>query len=744
MTKTFFLNSTLADYGEEEFNYIQKFLLQQGILNTEGADYNDFIDLQVSQHSAGDMSVDVAVGVAVINTLRSGVSFKVFASNQAVENLVVGNNTSGSNRVDAVILKLSRTVEPNALMNNVATLQVVAGSGVSALADNAIQTAIGADYDFIRLADITVSHNETAILTADIADTRVRCYNTDATVPNPTIIKFRQLTADPTTPVEGEMWYNTTDNILRYFDGSVVINIQASVYTGGNGINVTAGVITAVAKSGGGILVGASGLEIDETLAKKFLTLPAYENLVAGDLLKPYDDGGTVKLKKIHGIKDLDQTTTTLYGADSPVREIVLALTDSLIITGGKDIYSQNFNIFAVNIDSAGVLTNGSTIVLNSGASPLPMRQAPQLIRVDDTTFIAVWGGVQANANTIFARAFSVSGTTITAGTLLTAITGSTGTDSYEHNSVSICNLDTNKFLLAWNVIGYDSQYMNGMVLTLSGTTITPNAVQRLSSTINNTFSNLVAVKMDTNKAVIVACYVPSSEYLRALIVSVSGTTISVSGENNIKTISLALLSGTYYRAFNAKQLDTDKFVVAYCSGTDTVGLITFSLSGTTFTEVSSASQTFTHQSSIPSIVVMDTAEVWVNVYNSIFQYYIGADLTLSKGSIYSGSATRSYSRRIMDKFKGALIFVNSMISAGSNYYYTSFRRFILDHAKFITSANSSYTAGDDVPIVDIFTGFSGLAIGNNYYIKPDATNVVEDSTYQKVGMAIGTNKIAK
>lgn len=228
-TKVFFLNGNSALYGEEEFNYIQKFLLQQGILNTEGADYNDFIDLKVSQHDTGDMSVDVAVGVAVINTQRSSVDFKVFVSNQAIANLAVGANTSGDNRVDAVIMKLSRTVEPNVLMNNVASLEVVPGSGVSPLSDNDIQTAIGADYDFIRLADITVADSETQILTADIDDTRVRCYNTDAAVPNPTIIKFKQLSADPTIPTEGELWYNTTTNELKYYNGSSSIPLVPSL-----------------------------------------------------------------------------------------------------------------------------------------------------------------------------------------------------------------------------------------------------------------------------------------------------------------------------------------------------------------------------------------------------------------------------------------------------------------------------------------------------------------------------------
>jgi len=294
-TKVFFLNSTLADYGEEEFNYLQKFLLQQGILNSQGADYNDFADLKVTQNGGGNMSVNVAVGVAVINTVRSGVTFKVFVSNQAIANIPVANNTTGGNRIDPVILKISRTAEPNALMNNVATLQVLTGTGVSAMTDGAIQSAIGADYDFIRLANLTVANNATQILTANIADTRVRCYSTDVSVPNPTIIKFRQLSADPTTPAEGEMWYNTTANILRYYDGASTINIQASTYTGGNGINVTAGVVSV------DLFATFPGLEFSggKLKAKVGTSEGDLVQLLAGGKLPAVDGSNLVNLPKI-------------------------------------------------------------------------------------------------------------------------------------------------------------------------------------------------------------------------------------------------------------------------------------------------------------------------------------------------------------------------------------------------------------------------------------------------------------
>ena len=55
-------------------------------------------------------------------------------------------------------------------------------------------------------------------------------------------------------------------------------------------------------KTAGGILIGADGLSVDTTVHPATPTMPAYENLVAGDLLKTINDGGTYKLKKIEGI----------------------------------------------------------------------------------------------------------------------------------------------------------------------------------------------------------------------------------------------------------------------------------------------------------------------------------------------------------------------------------------------------------------------------------------------------------
>ena len=36
------------------------------------------------------------------------------------------------------------------------------------------------------------------------------------------------LTSDPGSPVEGQIWYNTTSHVLKFYNGSVVKTVTAS------------------------------------------------------------------------------------------------------------------------------------------------------------------------------------------------------------------------------------------------------------------------------------------------------------------------------------------------------------------------------------------------------------------------------------------------------------------------------------------------------------------------------------
>lgn len=212
--KAILIESTLAQYTAEEFSFLQTLFYGAGILG----DSTGALGLAVSQRGAGaNMSVDVSIGNALITFLKNSVTWKIIGLSSAIENVVIAANASGSNRVDAIIMRASVTIEPNALKNNIVTIERVAGSGVSALSDAAIQALIGSDA-FIRLANVTVPNAAASIVNANIADTRVQVKTNEAVLLGPKVINFTVVASDPTTLVEGMVWYNSTTHELKYRD----------------------------------------------------------------------------------------------------------------------------------------------------------------------------------------------------------------------------------------------------------------------------------------------------------------------------------------------------------------------------------------------------------------------------------------------------------------------------------------------------------------------------------------------
>lgn len=130
---------------------------------------------KVVQRGAGaNMSVDVSSGKAFVRGTTSNV-YPVRST--ATENAVIGNNSSGNPRIDAIVLYIDLAASANSDSSNVAKLLVVAGTPAAsptAPSDSDIQTAVGASNPFLRLADVAVANGETQIDTADITDQRVR------------------------------------------------------------------------------------------------------------------------------------------------------------------------------------------------------------------------------------------------------------------------------------------------------------------------------------------------------------------------------------------------------------------------------------------------------------------------------------------------------------------------------------------------------------------------------------------
>jgi len=138
---------------------------------------NPSTDFVVSQDTPPSMTISVASGRAYIK--GSGNCYPV--NSDAAEELTIDNNTSGSSRIDSVVLYIDIAATPNSTGQgaDVAKLDIINGTPAaspSAPDDSAIQSAIGASNPFLRLANITVINGETAIETADISNVGQRVF----------------------------------------------------------------------------------------------------------------------------------------------------------------------------------------------------------------------------------------------------------------------------------------------------------------------------------------------------------------------------------------------------------------------------------------------------------------------------------------------------------------------------------------------------------------------------------------
>lgn len=255
MIKTFFIESTLADYTAEEFSFFQKFYLEEGVLGDTGGT----LGLSVTQNSPAAMNVLVSTGNGLVEIVKNATTWKVVVMSDTQATVAIPSNSSGSNRVDAIIVKVDKDTEPNALKTNIATIERVAGTGASALSDGAIDTAVGND-GWIRLANITVANGASSIVTGNIADTRIRVKSNESIRFSPKKMEFRFTTSDPTGAdlVEGLVWYNSTTHKFKYYDGTAAISMETSTYTAGYGINLNSGIFSAPGIAGSMTMYGGA------------------------------------------------------------------------------------------------------------------------------------------------------------------------------------------------------------------------------------------------------------------------------------------------------------------------------------------------------------------------------------------------------------------------------------------------------------------------------------------------------
>ena len=227
----------------------------------------------------------------------------------------------------------------------------------------------------------------------------------------------------------------------------------------------------------------------------------------------------------------------------------------------------------------------------------------------------------------------------------------------------SAVRLDTNKVFISYK----NGNYLDGMVCTISGTTITPGSSTRLIAT-SNVYKNASAVLVDANKVFVLHTGASNNDnYLNGVVCTISGTTITPGTDTQIAT-------GTYAAIDNSLALvETNKVFIIYRSG-DYLNGVVCTISGTTITPGGDTQLTTTAGSyDDNSLALVEPNRFFI--VHEISNYLYGMVCTISGTTITAGTDTRltSSSSSITDYAKVVRVGTDKVFIAHrgtSNYLY--------------------------------------------------------------------------
>jgi hypothetical protein len=165
---------TMRSGGSQHPEEIMNFHTSRVVKGVGGIFDVDADSFLVSEEAVPAMSVLVTEGYAFIRKTADDMVYPVRLYD-GDDSVAISSNSSGNDRIDAVVLYVDLGASANADITNVAKLVVVEGTPAGspvAPTDGAIETAIGASNPYLRIADVTVADGATSILDASIADQR--------------------------------------------------------------------------------------------------------------------------------------------------------------------------------------------------------------------------------------------------------------------------------------------------------------------------------------------------------------------------------------------------------------------------------------------------------------------------------------------------------------------------------------------------------------------------------------------
>lgn len=455
-------------------------------------------------------------------------------------------------------------------------------------------------------------------------------------------------------------------------------------------------------------------------------TLTAFEHLVASDLVKMINDGGSAKAQKLLGKypvytgTDTANTESAAIGANPHVGSVrAVELSDTQVLVGYTETTGGNPIARILTIATGGTITVETAYTVasvNSGDSL-------SLAKLTATTFVVGY----ADAGVVYYKVGTVSGTAISYGAA-SSTTGSGVVDATEISSTA--------FAVAHKTSG---GAVNAQIGTVSGTTITFGAATQVDATGVGTSSRDIAIAMLTTTLMVVTWREGGTAYCAAA--AVSGATIGTFGT----PVSVSVFNTN--APMDIERLSDSSFIFAYVNGSQRLEARVSTVSGTTITQQTAQ---VVSTSTTPTYISINVINKNCFVVSGVLGNYFVVNIQ-NDGITFNSSSAKSFDASVVGGVCIEFITTSRAIFVWDDVSNQAFAKTIDfgttdDRGQFDGIVETTIAEGASGSVCTIR---GALAVGQTvtpgslYYIQPDGTLDTTPTEY-RVGIALTSSTLLK
>ena len=466
--------------------------------------------------------------------------------------------------------------------------------------------------------------------------------------------------------------------------------------------------------------------------AKEQIELPAYRDLVAGDILKLINDAGVAKVDRLMGFNGSSINGLATAGGDDIAAKVFEISSNKYLL-----LYLQNSG--SSDIATAVVVSvSGNTLSLGSPANFATGSEIGDVDAIkleDDKVLIGYTKSATTPVSTTYAVIGTITGTSIAYGSVLTVETTSNNLSSQPSSFKSALSLlEENKVLFVFMGRDGSSWVPRTTILSISGTTVSANAITSLGGTSYAGYNKISLANLSSTKVVMLLS--KGGGWTYAFTISISGTTVTLSDAESLQSFGSN-------NSNNIIALSDSLALVVYQSTGTTTTLYydIISISGTTISIVS--------QNTITSALAGDFG-LSAYLRGNLAYIYSPYDAKVWKFQVFGSSIylknvyTLSSLGGVNEITKSLLCFDTANNRLAFFKGYESPTRGLTvqfgypDYDEFIGLSDATYLTGAGVQIKDVVGGQTSLITANEYGITYGGAIApyLSTGTYQKIGRA--------